>query len=722
MIPLALIPDFINGHLGWWLFGIIVAAGLVLGMGDIARWDFKRIWAISGVCFAESIRRRVLLITPLAILGIVIVSQLQRPLDEQDAIRQTIKISLFATGLLVALTTIILACTNLPREIENRVIYTIVTKPTTRLEIVLGKVIGFAKVSLAILVIMGLFSYGYLKLRSWNMQRSIGARLEAKEVPAVSLATMEYYRDSGLLNAKTLRDPSEMQIYAHVPQAGETRRYMFGSMEGSFLAPFDLTPAMMTPAGGKDPGEFGALVVVHVGYIKHGASTQPAAVKKPVAATGATTGATTGARSGPTTVPYYGPFIMSPEQRAAIMGGTKSAGIPTVSLEVMDSNQNSLSAVSPQPPMKTFELTEPGVINEIRGFVEPKYATKMTGRIYIRVTANTPGLEYFIDASVAPPVSLGLVEQVNNQVSVREIPGAKDALHPDAAAEPIFQTKMGTFGQQVRGGEDLAPTAIYQFRNANLQSRENNEAPFELRASVERSGADESAAAAAVSDQPTRVGVRIKNLASGQLSAETIVQPESYRTTLFTMPAAALEGGNFDVQVRCLTPGDFLGLQDKSLTLITDRQPFAWNLAKSLLILWLMTILITSIAIFASTFLSWPIAVVLTLVILLGHWGVEQLGDATAPGVGSQAVTDFGVKNPAKAEALRATVERLSSFLNFISTIMPDISKFPAVEDIERGIAIPGLKLEEAAGVALGFGLPLVLLSYLILKNKEVAP
>src|SRR5207253_2322463 len=104
--------------------------------------------------------------------------QLQRPLDEQDAIRQTIKFCLFATGLLVAMTTIILACTNLPREIENRVIYTVVTKPTTRLEIVLGKVVGFARVSLAILLIMGVFTYAYLQVRAWNMQRFIAERLE----------------------------------------------------------------------------------------------------------------------------------------------------------------------------------------------------------------------------------------------------------------------------------------------------------------------------------------------------------------------------------------------------------------------------------------------------------------------------------------------------------------------------------------------------------------
>src|SRR5437763_3059187 len=185
--------NFVNAHLGWILGIVIVAFGLVYGLGDVmraGRGGWKRVWAISGVCFDESIRRRVLWITPLAILGILIVSQLQHPLDEQDAIRQTIKICLFTTGMLVVVSTIILACTNLPREIENRVIYTVVTKPTTRLEIVLGKVVGFARVSLAILVIMGIFSYGYLQVRAWNMQRYIGERLESSNLPAPTAATL----------------------------------------------------------------------------------------------------------------------------------------------------------------------------------------------------------------------------------------------------------------------------------------------------------------------------------------------------------------------------------------------------------------------------------------------------------------------------------------------------------------------------------------------------
>jgi hypothetical protein len=176
------------------------------------------------------------------------------------------------------------------------------------------------------------------------------------------------------------------------------------------------------------------------------------------------------------------------------------------------------------------------------------------------------------------------------------------------------------------------------------------------------------------------------------------------------------------VHLRTLTQGDFLGLGPRSIVLITQTQPFAWNLFKSMLILWLMSILITTVAIFTSTFLSWPIAVVLTLVILLGHWGVEQLGDAIQPGIGAQVVTDFGLKDPAKSRAVQETVEKLSWFLTGISTVLPDISKFAAVEDIERGVSIPWLKMKDALLVTLGFGLPLVLLSYVFLKNKEVAP
>jgi hypothetical protein len=322
--------------------------------------------------------------------------------------------------------------------------------------------------------------------------------------------------------------------------------------------------------------------------------------------------------------------------------------------------------------------------------------------------------DYYVDLAKPPgPVSLIVARTAQNWV---EIPSAtRDGAEPIG---PIFQGRPGNFGQQLKGG-DRSSIGVFEFRDAEYEVQDGM-APFELRSGIERSGADDEGPI--TTDMPTQVSVRIYNATSQQTSEELILQPESNRTSFFRVPAAQLEGGDFSVLLRTLTQGDHLGIKPASLVLVSDSQPFAWNLAKSLLILWLMTVLITTVAIFSSTFLSWPIAVVLTLLILLGHWGVAQLGDSIAPGIGSQVVTDLGLKEPAKAEAVRATVERLSSFLNFISTILPDIGKYAAVEDIERGVAIPAERLRDALMVTLGFGLPLVMLAYLFLKNKEVAP
>ena len=153
--------------------------------------------------------------------------------------------------------------------------------------------------------------------------------------------------------------------------------------------------------------------------------------------------------------------------------------------------------------------------------------------------------------------------------------------------------------------------------------------------------------------------------------------------------------------------------------------PFELNLSKSLLILWLMSVLVTAVAIFCSTFLSWPIAVVLTLVILLGHWGVGQISDSLGSAMGDQVATDLFGANAgaaARAKVVSQSVNALSTALKAFATVLPDISQYSATEDIERGITIPVVRLRDAATVTFGFGIPLVVLAYVLLRNKEVAP
>ena len=207
-------PDSSTPPYIWIAAAAIVVVGLLgFGISDLARFSLSRAWAIGGVCFRESVRRRVLWIIPLAILGAVIVSQLQKVPDERDLIRATTKFCLFATGMVLTLSTIILACTSLPKEIETRVIYTIVTKPATRLELILGKIIGFSRVSALILIIMGAFTYGYLELRSVLQEQSMSVRLQMD--PTLSgpeRGRLEHFQKAGLLTAESYAHSSDLQI------------------------------------------------------------------------------------------------------------------------------------------------------------------------------------------------------------------------------------------------------------------------------------------------------------------------------------------------------------------------------------------------------------------------------------------------------------------------------------------------------------------------------
>jgi len=235
-------------------------------------------------------------------------------------------------------------------------------------------------------------------------------------------------------------------------------------------------------------------------------------------------------------------------------------------------------------------------------------------------------------------------------------------------------------------------------------------------ADIERSDVDDR------DETPTTLEVVVRSRQTGKDSAPVRVLLEANRPIFFKIPAEQLSGGQFDVLARCLTPGHYLGITRSSLAVVLTNQGFLYNLFKSLLIMWMMAVLVITVSIFSSTFVSWPIAVVLTLVLLLGRWGVIQLGDALAPGIGNQVATDLGFRDPSLSTTVSKTVEALARLLNTSAKVLPDISQFASIEDLERGLAIPLFKLRESLLVLLTFGLPVAVLSYVFLRNKEVAP
>jgi hypothetical protein len=114
--------------------------------------------------------------------------------------------------------------------------------------------------------------------------------------------------------------------------------------------------------------------------------------------------------------------------------------------------------------------------------------------------------------------------------------------------------------------------------------------------------------------------------------------------------------------------------------------------------------------------------VVLTVLILLGHWGVSELGDSTAPGIGNLVATDMGLRDPSKMHVVSDSVEALAKMLNLLTKVLPDITQFSALEDIERGVSLPMSRLTDSLAVIGAFGVPLMVMAYVFLRNKEVAP
>jgi len=283
----------------------------------------------------------------------------------------------------------------------------------------------------------------------------------------------------------------------------------------------------------------------------------------------------------------------------------------------------------------------------------------------------------------------------------------------------IFRGRMSsTRHQQLRGDPNRAesPVAVFQFKEQNFHA-DGDSVPFEFHTKVERSGEAETTEG----ESGTRVEVVVRNHASEFASPPIEITVDSDRPTFFRVPRAAVDGGDFEVQLRSRTEGHYVGVRANSLAVVSSTQSFAFNLFKSLLILWMLSVLVVIIAVFCSTFVSWPIAVVLTLVILLGRWCVTQLGEPASP---QQMATDFFGSNasPVQARVFTDTLGLLNKVLTVTSKVLPDVDKFKVTEEIERGVSISPRTMYDAVGVILMFGVPMLILAYLFLRRKEVAP
>lgn len=128
---------------------------------DLPGTTWRRTHAIARLAFQEAVRRKVLAVVAVFIVGLLFAGWFLDPNADYPA-RLYIETVLTGTSWMVLLLGLFLSCFSLPADIKNKTVQTIVTKPVRSTEIVLGRIFGFSAVGTVLLVIMGLLSYAFV--------------------------------------------------------------------------------------------------------------------------------------------------------------------------------------------------------------------------------------------------------------------------------------------------------------------------------------------------------------------------------------------------------------------------------------------------------------------------------------------------------------------------------------------------------------------------------
>ncbi|VTU01809.1 Uncharacterized protein OS=Planctomyces brasiliensis (strain ATCC 49424 / DSM 5305 / JCM 21570 / NBRC 103401 / IFAM 1448) GN=Plabr_1574 PE=4 SV=1 [Gemmataceae bacterium] len=138
--------------------GVCIVAVTVVLLGTLALMLFEAegpVWAIAKLSFKEAIRSQLLWVFLLVFLPFLFPAQWFKVIKPSDELRVTVERADLVLTLLTLIPALLLASFyGIPNDIKNLNIYTVVSKPVEKFEIVLGRFVGY--LALMTLVLLGL--------------------------------------------------------------------------------------------------------------------------------------------------------------------------------------------------------------------------------------------------------------------------------------------------------------------------------------------------------------------------------------------------------------------------------------------------------------------------------------------------------------------------------------------------------------------------------------
>ena len=166
-------------RMGGTYMGLTVLAWVVFSMRrELAALRFRRLYAIAWQAWVEAFRRMGAPWVVLVVFGLIMLF-----FDWFDSSRTAemgrsyVEALMFLAAVLMMLMVTILAPISLPNDIRQQTIYTIVSKPVRRLELIWGRMLGYMALVTVLLAIFGVVSIVYL-------DRNIGGEIARTQADA----------------------------------------------------------------------------------------------------------------------------------------------------------------------------------------------------------------------------------------------------------------------------------------------------------------------------------------------------------------------------------------------------------------------------------------------------------------------------------------------------------------------------------------------------------
>ena len=191
--------------------------------------------------------------------------------------------------------------------------------------------------------------------------------------------------------------------------------------------------------------------------------------------------------------------------------------------------------------------------------------------------------------------------------------------------------------------------------------------------------------------------------------------------------------GKVEVWLRCFESQQNFGVAQADMYIRAGNASFALNFVKGYLGIWLQLVVVITIGVMFSTFLSGPVAIVATLGVLGGGFFndfMRRLATHQTYGGGPveslrRLITQENMISEMEPGLTTTVVKVLDQPAQFglllLSNVLPDFGRFNFSEYVASGFNISGDTILTYTCRAFAFVLPVFVAGYLCLKNREVA-